>query len=86
MPSIIIVFVIAFSSCTCVTVSGDGTVCCISDKARAVRSACCLIFLSCFESLISTRFSLRAFITTQKLDRLMAAAPIIGLSFSPNAG
>ena len=32
------------------------------------------------------RFSRRALVTTQKLDRLIAAAPNIGLSFHPNKG
>ena len=33
-----------------------------------------------------TKFSRRAFVTTQKLDRLMAAAPNMGFSSQPNTG
>ena len=39
-------------------------------------------FLSLLASYILKRFSLSAFVTTQKLDKLMAAAPNIGFSFS----
>ena len=46
----------------------------------------CFIFLSLLASYILKRFSLSAFVTTQKLDKLMAAAPNIGFSFSPNNG
>ena len=35
---------------------------------------------------MSVKFNLSAFVTTQKLDRLMANAPNIGLSVQPNIG
>ena len=37
-------------------------------------------------SYILNRFSLNAFVTTQKLDRLIAAAPNIGFNFQPKIG
>ena len=43
------------------------------------------IFLSFFQSRRSNRFSRRALETTQKLERLMAAAPNMGFSFQPKA-
>ena len=39
---------------------------------------------SCLVLCRSKRFSRRALLTTQKLDRLMAAAPNIGLRVSPS--
>ena len=44
------------------------------------------IFLSLSERRISKKFKRRALDTTQKLDKLMAAAPNIGFSFQPNTG
>ena len=43
-----------------------------------------LIFLSRLLLCMSNRFSRSALVTTQKLDRLMAAAPNIGFSCQPN--
>ena len=40
-------------------------------------------FLSCLESRAFTKFSLNAFVTTKKLERLIAAAPNMGFSFQP---
>ena len=45
-----------------------------------------LILLSFDASCIRNRFRRRAFVTTQKLERLIAAAPNIGFSFQPNSG
>ena len=45
-----------------------------------------LFFLSCFVLWILTRLSRNAFVTTQKLERLIAAAPNIGLSVQPVSG
>ena len=47
---------------------------------------CRLIFLSFPASCSLKRFSLNAFETTQKLDRLIAAAPNMGLSVQPKRG
>lgn len=41
-------------------------------------------FLSCFVLYSLQKLSLNAFDTTQKLERLIAAAPNIGLSVSPS--
>lgn len=43
----------------------------------------CFIFLSCFELWTLTKLSLNAFVTTQKLERLIAAAPNIGFNCQP---
>lgn len=43
-------------------------------------------FLSFDASYILKRFNLNAFDTTQKLDKLMAAAPNIGFNFHLNSG
>ena len=40
---------------------------------------------SCFVLRMSTRFSRSALLTTQKLERLMAAAPNIGFKVQPKA-
>src|SRR5699024_4326602 len=45
-----------------------------------------LIFLSRLASWILKRFRRRAFVTTQKLDRLIAAAPNMGFSVQPKTG
>ena len=44
------------------------------------------IFLSLRLSLTFSKFSLNALVTTQKLDKLMAAAPNIGFNFHPKTG
>ena len=72
IPSILIVFFIPGSSLSSSSISF--IICGISIR---------FLFLSCLVFLISNRFSVSAFVTTQKLDRLIAAAPNIGLSCHP---
>ena len=55
----------------------------VSSSAWAAGAALCLRGLSLLASNILKRFSLRAFVTTQKELRLIAAAPSIGLSVMP---
>ena len=52
----------------------------------AVSTFFIFLFLSLLASYILNRFSLNAFVTTQKLDRLIAAAPNIGFNFQPKTG
>ena len=42
------------------------------------------IFLSCFVLRMFNKFRRSAFVTTQKLERLMAAAPNMGFSCQPS--
>ena len=49
-------------------------------------SFACLIFLSRFALCISNKFNRNALETTQKLLKLIAAAPNMGLSSQPNIG
>ena len=72
IPSIFIVFVIDFSS--------------LSFGLFVLFFLSGVAFLSCLGSYTLHRFSRKALVTTQKLDRLIAAAPNIGLSFHPNKG
>ena len=58
----------------------------IKSAARRIRPLISFIFLSLFGSLMSKRFNLNAFETTQKLERLIAAAPNTGERVSPKNG
>ena len=70
MPSIVMVF----------------TIPCSVVMFRSSFGISFLILLSFDASCIRNRFRRRAFVTTQKLERLIAAAPNIGFSFQPNSG
>ena len=72
IPSIFIVFVIEVFSFSLLIVVSAAT-------ASAVTG--CFSGLSFLELLTGKRLSLKALETTQKLERLMAAAPNIGFSF-----
>ena len=52
----------------------------------AASTTGCLIFLSRLGEYSLKRFNRRALVTTQKLDRLMAAAPNIGFKVQPKMG
>lgn len=71
IPSICIVFVIFVSSLSLIFIS--------------VGFAAGTAFLFAFPC-TENRFSRNALVTTQKLDKLMAAAPNIGFNFHPNIG
>ena len=90
IPSIVIVFVIVFSFLSAVAVISVALPL-ASSPALSFRSgnsgSCSASFsgLSFEASNMLNKFSRSAFETTKKLERLIAAAPNIGLSWRPNA-